>query len=236
MALSYDFDMFDVFPTEGEDDPVLGKFMTEIGFRPDAATRKVALFRDARTADALRDAPEGLRNFFLASGFGLNTFQSGAPAGFYPEQDEEARLDVIRRLTENAEVFSLPRLDQATETSEFSLTAFLTALAAAQPMAMVARPSVDVGGDAADMLAQDDDEIDLSPAFDQDDRPAEVPHDLRHPSEVQPKVMPPIFETMPPEAPKTRKKFWQGKFFFLSIFVATLVCAEQGASHLVALV
>ena len=235
MTLSYDFDMFDLIPTEGEDDPTLGKFMTDIGFCPDAAARKVALFRDTQTAEALRAAPEALRSFFLASGFGLNTYQSGAPAGFYPEQDEEARLDIIRRLTENAEVYSLPRLDEAADVAGFSLGAFLTALAAAQPLAISTRAILH-SVDPADLLAQDEEEIDLSPAFSQEAEVDQVPHDLRHPHEVQSKVMPPVFDTMPSEATKPRKKFWQGKFFFLSIFAASTVVAVQVAgsfAHLV---
>lgn len=229
MSFCYDFDLFDVIPTEGEDDPALGKFMTDIGFRPDAEARKVALFRDPLTADALRGAPEALRAFFLASGFGLNTYQSGAPAGFYPEQDEEARLDIIRRLTENAEMFSLPSVDEAAQSPAFSLSEFLTALAKAQPMVME-QQAAPLSVDPLDLLAQDEEEIDLSPAFAQDAQPDQVPHDLRHPHEVQPKVIPPVFDTTSSEAAKPRKKFWQGKFFFLSIFAASTLVAVQAAA------
>jgi hypothetical protein len=231
MALTYDFDMFDVIPGDGEDDPSLGRFMTEIGFKPDTAARKVALFRDQRTADALRDAPEGLREFFLASGFGLNTYQSGARAGFYPQQDEEARLDIIRRLTENAEIYPLPRLTEGTDAQGFVLMDFLAALAAAQPMEM---PRHSVAAALADDLLSDDaeEEIDLSAAFEGETRPDPVPHDLRHPHEVRPKVMPPMFDTAPPDAVQPRKKFWQNKFSFLSLSIAMTVAAFQITSAL----
>lgn len=234
MTLNYDFDMFDVIPGNGDEDPSLGRFMTEIGFRPDATARKVALFRDQRTADALRDAPDSLREFFLASGFGLNTYQSGAPTGFYPQEDEDARLDIIRRLTENAEIYPLPRLTEGADAQGFVLMDFLAALAAAQPMEMQ-RHKLDVGHSVmAQELLSDPaaDEIDLSAAFDDVPGPAAVPHDLRHPHEVRPKVMPPMFDTAPSEASATKKKFWNGKFSFLSLSVAMTVLAFQISSAL----
>ncbi len=234
MTLSYDFDMFDVIPPEGEDDPALGHFMAEIGFCPDERARKVALFRDPRTADALRAAPDALRAFFLASGFGLNTYQSGAPAGRYPAQDEEARLDIIRRLTENAEVYSLPRLNQASEDQEFSLEEFLTALAAAQPLELTLNGAV-LAVDTAELLAPEE-TIDLSAAFADAALPDPGPHDLRRSHEVQPKVMPPMFNTMPPESQKTRKRFWQGRFFFLCLSAASTLVAVQQISGLGVLV
>ena len=234
MTLIYDFDMFDVIPGDGDEDPSLGRFMTEIGFRPDAAARKVALFRDQVTADALRDAPEALRDFFLASGFGLNTYQSGAPEGFYPQQDEDARLDIIRRLTENAEIYPLPRLTEGTDAQGFVLMDFLAALAAAQPLEMP-RHSVDAVHPvtAQELLSEEaEDEIDLSAAFEEEARPNSVPHDLRHPHEVRPKVLPPMFDTAPPEVTETKKKFWHGKFSFLSLSIAMTVLAFQITSAL----
>ena len=247
MALTYDFDIFDVIPSEGEKDPALDRFMTEIGLQAGDQMCKVALFRDHRTADALRDGPASLRDYFLASGFGLNTYQSGAPPGCYPQKDEDARLDIIRRLTENAEISSMPKLSEGAEDGAFSLVDFLTALAQAQPIDMAQEATLQDTTDRQDLPegAVEDDGFDLDAAFDLIVSPvAAGPYDLRHPHEVQPKVMPPMFDTVSEgpettsevfEAPKPRKKFWHGKFFFLSASAAVLLAAgplTSALSHL----
>ncbi len=134
MSLTYDFDIFDVIPDQPSDESDGSTFMADIGFEPDARTTKVALFRDPRTALALRYAPEALRNYFIASGFGLNTFDSGAAANRYPLKDEDARLDIIARLTENAGHHTLPRPGDYPEGGDvFRLGEFLAHLAEAQP-------------------------------------------------------------------------------------------------------
>lgn len=137
MSLIYDFDIFEVIPGRGQADPKLAGFLTDIGFIPQGETATVALFRDPRTADALRRANPALRAYLLDSGFGLNTYDSGAPPGTYPARDEDARLDVIRRLTENAPTHSLPAPEDDSEADDtFRLAAFLNALSQAEPIHM----------------------------------------------------------------------------------------------------
>lgn len=137
MYLVYDFDIFEVIPGRDRTDPQLAGFLTDIGFIPQGETATVALFRDPRTAKALRNAAPALRAYMLASGFGLNTFDSGAPPGSYPARDEEARLQVIRRLTENAPRHALPTPEDYPEGGDvFRLSAFVTALAEAVPVDM----------------------------------------------------------------------------------------------------
>lgn len=132
MALNYDFDMFDVVPSDVSDDPELQQFLNDAGFDMAPEMGQIALFREIRTADALRNAPEPIRAFFLESGFGLNTYDSGAPCGRYPAKDEEARLDLIRRLTENAVNFPLANAE--TGGADFCLSDFLDQLGKSSPI------------------------------------------------------------------------------------------------------
>lgn len=147
MTLCYDFDIFEIAPKNLHSDIELGDFLKNAGLAPASDGGAVALFRDGKTADALCRAPEALRDYFLNSGFGLNTFASGAPTGRYPVQDEEARLAIIERLTENAAHHRLP--SDPVEEGEFSLHDFLDQLAKATPFDLEAMPlAVDAIGPA----------------------------------------------------------------------------------------
>ncbi|MBN2629817.1 MAG: hypothetical protein JXR75_04680 [Rhodobacteraceae bacterium] len=140
MTLNYDFDIFDV--AEGGEgsgaDPFdldLARLLSRIDGTA-ATGEKIALFRDPRTADALRRAPQALRDFFQMSGFGLNTYASGAPRGRYPAKDEAARLDIIRRMAHAAQTCALPPLEDYPEGGDgFRLGEFLWELEHAEPMA-----------------------------------------------------------------------------------------------------
>ena len=98
MPLRYDFDMFSAIDESIIDDPKYKDLFASAGIRSDMAANKVALFRDQKTVDALRAAPEPLRRYLLDCGFGLNRFDSGAPDGYYPAKDEAARLRVLDAL------------------------------------------------------------------------------------------------------------------------------------------
>ncbi len=137
MKLRYDFDIFDVSPPEEGGDPELMGFFVRAGLGGGAGTSQVALFRDEETARALREAPRAMRAYFLESGFGLNTYRSGAPVDHYPATDEAARLRVIERLTANAGLFALPGAEQ-TPPDGFSLSDFIAHLAIAAPIDMPA--------------------------------------------------------------------------------------------------
>ncbi|MDO8883910.1 MAG: hypothetical protein U0934_11185 [Pseudotabrizicola sp.] len=205
MALAYDFDIFQIIPDTGSSDSELSGFLNAIGFSPPPEAATVALFRDPRTADALRRAPPGLRAYLLDSGFGLNTFDSGAPRGRYPARDEAARLDLIRRLTDNARSHDLPRPDDSAEGGDvFRLGEFLAELDKTAPIQM---PDVD-------------------PLFDDCEA---APVVLREPK------LPPIFETDPitdsqpdaeePAAPHL--KFWQSRMLRFGAAAGLVLIAMQ---------
>jgi len=152
MSLEYDFDIFDLNPETVQQDDETKGFLARLGLGggkvrsgmapdPDAGPNRVALFRDPRTADALRDAPHALRAYFLGAGFGLNTYSSGAGRHFYPASDEDARLEIIERLTALAAAHSLPGLGDYAEGGDvFRIGAFLADLAEARPVPVAALP------------------------------------------------------------------------------------------------
>jgi len=67
----------------------------------DSPTQTMALFRDVKTADAVRAMSPKVRNMFLDAGFGLIAHESDAPEGFYPSEDGPEREQTIRRLFNN---------------------------------------------------------------------------------------------------------------------------------------
>jgi hypothetical protein len=135
MALKYDFDIFEVIPSSAGQDPQLDGLLAQFADQSRDEQTFVALFRDSRTAEALRNAPDLLRDYFIASGFGLNTFDSGAPEGRYPASDEQARLAIIGKLAENASTFPLPAPDAYPEGGDvFRLGEFLLALDESEPL------------------------------------------------------------------------------------------------------
>lgn len=92
--------------------------------------RFVALFRSEATAAALRGADPDLQAFFTESGFGLTTYDSGAPSGYFPLEDLSARNDITERLTENLGKFKI----KGDATSGISLADFLASEMAARPI------------------------------------------------------------------------------------------------------
>ncbi|MFN4130758.1 MAG: hypothetical protein ACK4GC_13235 [Paracoccaceae bacterium] len=208
MALAYDFDIFEVIPNSGLSDPELDGFLSGVGLRPQSDSATVALFRDLRTAEALRRAPPALRAYFVASGFGFNTYDSGAPAGRYPAKDEAARLALIYRLTENARRHALPRPDDAPEGGDvFRLGAFLAELDRSEPINM-----------SEGQAAVDDHNSGQTNAS---------PH----------RTLPPLFEpgqtaAAPSETdtPPPRRKFWQNRYFRIGAAAALVLGAAQLAS------
>ena len=205
MALIYDFDIFEVIPDHGPRDPQLDGVLSRIGFKPSPDSATVALFRDPQTAEALRTAPPGLRDFFLQSGFGLNTYTSGVPRGRYPAKDEAARLAVIERLARNACRYALPRPGDGAEAGNvFRLHEFLAALDQAEPIGARDAP---VAHDLTLKRITPHDRA-LPPVFETDpdsDRQADL------------------------DPPPTPRKFWQSRFFRRSAAAALVL----GLLHLV---
>lgn len=135
MALNYDFDIFSVFPKAVFEDPKVGGMLAETGFVHGQRGNHVALFRDPRTVEALRRAPQTVQDYLRGAGFGMNTYHSGAPAGRYPADDEPARVALIEKLAEELSRHNLPKADDSQPDPEaFSLQAFFEAVMIAEPL------------------------------------------------------------------------------------------------------
>ncbi len=171
MTLNYDFDIFDLVPKGLGQDPETTGFLRRLGLlarkgtgasnMADIGPNQVALFRELQTADALRAAPKGLRDYFLTAGFGLNTYCSGAPRHHYPATDENARLEIIERLTVLAPSHTLPEPGDYPEGGAvFRLGAFLADLGEARPWGQGPASHPDLAPPEAD------DTLQLAPTFD----------------------------------------------------------------------
>lgn len=205
MALSYDFDIFRIIPDLGPSDLRLAGLLNQVGAGSTDEAATVALFRDPRTATALRRAAPTLRKYLLDSGFGLNTYTSGAPAGCYPADDEDERLALILRLAENAPCHDFPHPENTAEGGDaFCLGEFLLALDQAQPL----------DGSGADFALPD----------------AIIDH---RPVSVAPqhRILPPLFETEPLAGGatkiSTRQKFWQSRAFRIGATAVLVLGAIQ---------
>ena len=128
MGFKYDFDMFSIMPDE-----VRAEFkdmLDEVGMG-EVTTKQVAQFRDPATAEALQNADPQVKELFLAAGFGLNTYHSGAPEGRYPGTDEDARNTCLRKLAEGIAVSE--GLNEA-DWGGFSIDDFMDHLTEARPI------------------------------------------------------------------------------------------------------
>ncbi len=123
MALRYDFDMVAVAPT-GLPDRFDDLAVTGV------AAEKVAMFRDPGTVAALKEADAAVQAYFTESGFALQEYNSGAPAGRYPMRDEDARIALIDRLSANLDSYDLADVNWA----GFDFDAFMNALSTAEPV------------------------------------------------------------------------------------------------------
>lgn len=130
MALTYDFDIHRLIPTEVTQDPKIAGFLDEIGFNGEARGNHVALFRNPATAEALLGADEEVQAFFKASGFGFVTYDSGAGPGRFPAEDEAAVNDVAQRLAANVQKFDL----RGKDFNGFDMGAFCVHLGEMKPV------------------------------------------------------------------------------------------------------
>ncbi len=134
--LAYDFDMFSIFSDEIFADPKMRGLLKDAGITARKPANRIALFRDPRTAEALRAAPQPIRDWLRASGFGENFLPSGIPAGHYRASDEQERLQIMKRLTDNLSKFPLPRADSPeARAAAFRVGDFLLSVTTAEPMA-----------------------------------------------------------------------------------------------------
>lgn len=132
MPLRYDFDILDLSGRTGAVDAGLSAFLRRAGLAGDETAHRVALFRDTATAEALHHAPEALRDWMLAAGFGLTTQDSGLPSDRYRSEDEDLRIEIIARLAHTAADFPLPADPE--DEGQFRLADFLQYLERARPM------------------------------------------------------------------------------------------------------
>lgn len=136
MPITYDFDIHFIMPRDVFADEELGKMLGEIGMNVNARGNYVALFRNPETVTALQGADDVVKQYLEASGFGWNTFDSGAPSGTYPADVEPQYIDVISRLTENLERFKL----KGANFNGFEFSEFLMHIARVHPIDMTTAP------------------------------------------------------------------------------------------------
>lgn len=127
MSLEYDFDIVKVALDESEPE--------KLGAQMDGGRQVHAVFRDIRTADALRGTSPKIRKIFLDAGFSLESRNSGIVPGVFPVEDQVDRVRVLRSLFTNIKTRGV----QGEYCGEFDLMDFLGYVRAAQPMAGIAR-------------------------------------------------------------------------------------------------
>lgn len=133
--INYEFDIFHVLNDEIfemlKKQKGIYKALKKDGLTYHAEKNKVALFRDAKAGRALKASHPDLLKAFQDSGFGLNQFYSGAPAGRYPASDEESRKIRTNALADRLEKLDLEVINQG----PFDVHAFVSAVRAARPIA-----------------------------------------------------------------------------------------------------
>lgn len=136
MGLQYDFDIHWLIPQDVTADPSIAKMMGELGFNLNSRGNYMALFRDPRTAEALKGADDEVRSFFEESGFGWGTYDSGAGPGRFPRKDESAITDVTDRLSQNVGGFDLAGKNW----NGFNMAEFLNHIVTMEPVDMAGAP------------------------------------------------------------------------------------------------
>lgn len=118
MSLQYDFD---IVPKQAAGGTGGTMILTE------------ARFRNAETVAELHKAPEAVRNWLVAAGFGVAAHPSDVPAGQYAARDEIGRLELMQRLTLTMKDFDLPKARTAAW-SDFVIADFVSSMARAEPL------------------------------------------------------------------------------------------------------
>ncbi|WP_050605133.1 hypothetical protein [Ruegeria sp. 6PALISEP08] len=127
MSLEYDFDIVNVALDDSDPE--------KPGAQMDGGSQVHAVFRDIRTADALRGTSPKIRKMFLDAGFSLESRNSGIVPGVFPAEDQTDRVRILRSLFANVK----NRGVQGEYCGEFDLMDFLSYVRTAQPMAGITR-------------------------------------------------------------------------------------------------
>lgn len=127
MGLEYDFDIVAVAPDQH--DPEHGH--SAVTGRPPVR----ALFRDVKTADALRAASPKIRRIFLESGFSLDAREGDTARGYYSPEDMVDRDLILKRLFANIRNMGV----QGEYSGEFDFHQFLNHVREAKPGAAPAK-------------------------------------------------------------------------------------------------
>lgn len=122
MSLTYDFDIVTIAEESETENPEAGAQV--------AGRHVYAVFRDIRTADALRRASPRIRRIFVDAGFSLESRRTGLERDLYPAEDAEARALILRRLFDNIR----NRGVQGQYCGTFDILAFLQHVRRAQPL------------------------------------------------------------------------------------------------------
>ncbi|MEX0317792.1 MAG: hypothetical protein AB3N21_07560 [Ruegeria sp.] len=130
MGLKYDFDICPEVSEEIVENDVRADLQGQAAGSFASSPRPVAMFRDVRTSDALRRASPRVRQLFLASGFRLGVYDSGAPEGFYPAEDEAVRHLILSNFVENMKNTPL----RGEYCGDFDFSEFMEHILAAKPI------------------------------------------------------------------------------------------------------
>jgi hypothetical protein len=99
-----------------------------------------AMFRDPETRAAARGLPEAVRNWLTNAGFSFDAHRSSLPDGFYAQQDETDRLQIMQCLTATMKKYDLPKRGMDVW-SNFVISDFVEAMGTARPMPSPANPA-----------------------------------------------------------------------------------------------
>ncbi|WP_171240316.1 hypothetical protein [Ruegeria sp. HKCCA5491] len=121
MVLEYDFDIVVVDPGDG------GLEAGADGYSQKPVLR--AMFRDVKTADALRATSPKIRKIFQDAGFGLDATGSELLHGLYRPRDEAERERILRALFANIRDLGV----QGEYCGEFDFWKFLRDVKTARP-------------------------------------------------------------------------------------------------------
>lgn len=129
----YDFDVQDV--CKRLDRVAMGSIVQDSNSHGTSATVPLVRFRYRETADAAAKAPAPIRMFLENVGFDFEHSPSRIPDGFYDEDMDAARLQLIDRITVALSNRALRKaIERKNDQTAFDHRAFMTYLVTAKPI------------------------------------------------------------------------------------------------------